>query len=280
MTRAPGSAGSAPTSPKDTDVAKEADRGDRHPLIRAEGIGVRFGRSDALCDMDFEVHRGEDVAVIGPSGSGKSTLLRCLNLLQLPTSGRLLVDGEPVVDVEAGKFPGKQRLTTLRRQVGMVFQSFNLFPHLTAVENVTLGQIYALKRSKEEARQRAGELLDRVGLAGKADHRPAQCSGGEQQRIAIARALALDPRLMLFDEPTSAIDPELGYEVLTVMRELAQEGMTMVVVTHEMRFAEDVSNRVIFMSGGKVVEAGTAHEVFHEPRHDPTKRFLKAVLER
>jgi len=249
-------------------------------LIRTEALGVRFGDLVALADVELEVACGEVVAVIGPSGGGKSTFLRCLNLLELPTSGRLLLDGEVVADADTGRFPSGRPLLQLRRQVGMVFQSFNLFPHLTALENVTLAQIHALGRSNEEARARGLELLARVGLSDKAATRPAHCSGGQQQRIAIARALALEPRLMLFDEPTSALDPELGVEVLNVMRELAREGMTMVVVTHEMAFAAEVADRIVFMAEGRVVETGPPELLLHDPREPRTRRFLEAVLER
>jgi len=250
------------------------------PLVRAEGLGVRFGELDALIDVDLEVGAGEVVAVIGPSGGGKSTFLRCLNLLEPPTAGRVYLDDELIVDADAQQFPIGRRLTALRRQVGMVFQSFNLFPHLTALENVTLAQIHALKRPEAEAAARGRELLARVGLSPQADKRPMHCSGGQQQRIAIARALALDPRLMLFDEPTSALDPELGIEVLDVMRELVRDGMTMVVVTHEMAFAAEAANRIVFMADGRVVESGPPERILREPQHVRTKRFLEAVLQR
>jgi polar amino acid transport system ATP-binding protein len=249
------------------------------PVVRIEQLRVAFGDELAVCGVDLDVAAGEVVAVIGPSGSGKTTLLRCINHLQAPTAGRVLIDGVPIAD-PGGREPAPKELAVLRRKVGMVFQAFNLFPHLTALENVTLAQVHALGRSKEDADRRGVELLERVGLAEKARSRPASCSGGQQQRIAIARALALDPRVMLFDEPTSALDPELGAEVLTVMRELAAEGMTMIVVTHEMHFAQEVADRVVFMADGRVVEEGPPAELLRAPRHERTRRFLRAVLGR
>src|SRR5918999_335718 len=219
----------------------------------ARNIVVAFHGHRAVDDVSLGVAKGEVCAVIGPSGSGKSTLLRTFNHLQEPTSGTILLNGSPTF---AGSRPRASELMELRRRVGMCFQSFNLFPHLTALENVMLAQTRALKRDRAAARARSMELLDRVGLAAKANARPSQCSGGQQQRIAIARALALDPEIMLFDEPTSALDPELGAEVLTVMRELADEGMTMVVVTHEMQFARDVSDHLVVMAEGSILEEG------------------------
>ena len=249
------------------------------PLVEVESLGVDFGAHKALDGVDLTVRSGEVVGIIGPSGSGKSTLLRCINHLERPTSGRVLIDGVPIAD-PAGREPSPAELAQLRRQVGMVFQSFNLFPHLTALENVMLAQVKVLGRSKDDARRRALALLERVGISEKADVRPRRCSGGQQQRIAIARALALDPRVMLFDEPTSALDPELGVEVLAVMRELAAEGMTMIVVTHEMHFAEDVADRILFMSDGRILEEGTPQQVLRDPAHERTRRFLRAVLDR
>jgi polar amino acid transport system ATP-binding protein len=248
-------------------------------VVRIEQLQVAFGGENALSGVDMDVAAGEVVAVIGPSGSGKTTLLRCINHLQAPSAGRVLIDGVPIAD-PGGREPTAKELAVLRRRVGMVFQAFNLFPHLTALENVTLAQMHALGRSKEDSDRRGVELLDRVGLAEKARSRPASCSGGQQQRIAIARALALDPRVMLFDEPTSALDPELGAEVLAVMRELAADGMTMIVVTHEMHFAQEVADRVVFMADGRVVEEGPPDELLRSPRHERTQRFLRAVLGR
>ncbi|MGH3661757.1 MAG: amino acid ABC transporter ATP-binding protein [Micromonosporaceae bacterium] len=249
------------------------------PMVRTERLGVRYRGCEAVADVSLDVAGGEVVAVIGPSGSGKSTFLRCVNHLQRPTSGRVLIDGAVTADA-AQKQPRTAELARLRRRVGMVFQSFNLFPHLSTLENVMLAQVHALHRPKEQARQRGMDLLERVGLSDKADSRPAQCSGGQQQRTAIARALALDPTVMLFDEPTSALDPELGAEVLAVMRELVSDGMTMIVVTHEMHFAEDVADRVVFMADGRVVEEGPPSTVLRSPTHQRTQQFLRAVLNR
>jgi polar amino acid transport system ATP-binding protein len=242
----------------------------------ARNITVRFGDIVAVDDVSVDVAQGEVVAVIGPSGSGKSTLLRCFNWLQHPTSGSITIDGE-TYDAGARRPPSHKQLMQLRRSAGMVFQSFNLFPHLTALENIVLAQTKALGRSKAEARDRAMELLGKVGLEDRADHRPAECSGGQQQRIAIARAVAMDPKVMLFDEPTSALDPEVGVEVLQVMRNLADTGMTMLVVTHEMSFAEDVADRVVFMDHGRITEHGAAQQVLRDPQHERTQQFLQAV---
>ncbi|MBX5212142.1 amino acid ABC transporter ATP-binding protein [Rhizobium sp. NZLR11] len=241
-------------------------------------MSVSFGNLEVVKQVDLSVRKGEVVAIIGPSGSGKSTFLRCFNYLQPPTSGTLTINGEVVVN--AGKTPTNSDLLKLRRKIGMCFQSFNLFPHLTAVENIDLAQVSALGRSKRDARARSMELLKRVGLESKADTKPARCSGGQQQRIAIARALALDPEMMLFDEPTSALDPELGHEVLAVMRELANSGMTMIVVTHEMRFAENVADRIMFMADGKAVELGEPRQVLRSPVNERTQKFLSMVFDR
>jgi polar amino acid transport system ATP-binding protein len=248
-------------------------------FLEADQIRVEFNGAAAVDGMSMQVDAGEVVAVIGPSGSGKSTFLRCINHLQIPTSGTVTVDGVSVVD-RPGHHPKARELAQLRRKVGMVFQSFNLFPHLTALENITLAQVRAMGRTDKEARERAEELLARMGLSDRASHRPAQCSGGQQQRIAIARALALDPKVMLFDEPTSALDPELGAEVLKVMRDMANTGMTMIVVTHEMHFAEEVADRVVFISEGRIIEEGDPKSVIRHPQEARTQRFLQAVLDR
>ncbi|WP_433184425.1 amino acid ABC transporter ATP-binding protein [Actinoallomurus sp. CA-150999] len=231
-----------------------------------------FGDLEVLRGIDFEVRRGEVVCVIGPSGSGKSTLLRCVNLLEEPTAGEVYVGGvqltDPEVDIDAA-----------RRRIGMVFQQFNLFPHLSVLGNVTIAQRKVLRRSAEEADRVARDNLERVGLADKVDAYPAQLSGGQQQRVAIARALAMGPEVMLFDEPTSALDPELVGDVLAVMRKLALEGMTMLVVTHEMSFAREVADRVVFMDGGVIVEEGPPSKVVGDPEHARTRRFLSRVLD-
>lgn len=246
--------------------------------VSLRNICKEFHGNPVLRDVSVDIAPGEVVAFIGPSGAGKSTLLRCVNYLETPTSGHLLINGKPAVAVASR--PTRAELTALRRQVGMVFQGFNLFPHLTVLRNVALPQQRVLGRSKAEAEERAMELLTRIGLADKAGSHPPRCSGGQQQRIAIARALALDPSVMLFDEPTSSLDPELGAEVLAVMRELAATGMTMLVVTHEMSFAKRVSNRTVFMADGAVVEEGKPSDIFDSPQHARTRRFLEAVLER
>jgi polar amino acid transport system ATP-binding protein len=230
-----------------------------------------FGSLEVLKGIDFTVEPGQVVCVIGPSGSGKSTLLRCVNLLERPTSGRVFVDGVELTDRDVD-------IDAARRRVGMVFQQFNLFPHLTVLRNVTIAQERVLKRGRAEAERVARGDLDRVGLSEKAASYPAQLSGGQQQRVAIARALAMNPTLMLFDEPTSALDPELVGDVLTVMRKLAEEGMTMLVVTHEMGFAREVADRVVFMDDGAIVEDGPPQQVIGDPRHERTKTFLHRVL--
>ncbi|WP_276573322.1 amino acid ABC transporter ATP-binding protein [Microbacterium allomyrinae] len=246
-------------------------------MVRLDGIHKSYGAHDVLTDVSLTVSRGSVTALIGPSGAGKSTLLRCINLLERPDRGTIAVDGR-TLDL-GDRVPAKD-LAALRRQVGMVFQSFNLFPHLTVLRNISLPQQRVLGRSRQEADARSMELLTRVGLADKAAQYPGRCSGGQQQRIAIARALALDPRVMLFDEPTSALDPELGLEVLAVMRELAQDGMTMIVVTHEMQFARDVSDHLVVMADGGIVEQGDPVQIMRDPSHPRTRRFLRAVLER
>ncbi|MBU3691235.1 MAG: amino acid ABC transporter ATP-binding protein [Solirubrobacterales bacterium] len=242
-------------------------------MIQIGDLKKSFGELDVLTGIDLEIEKGEVVCVIGPSGSGKSTLLRCINLLEEPSGGTIRVAGTQVFG------DGKpQNLDQLRREVGMVFQQFNLFPHLSATENVSLAQVKVLGRSKAEADRKSRELLGRVGLDEKADEYPDRLSGGQQQRVAIARALAMDPEVMLFDEVTSALDPELVQGVLDVMRELADSGMTMISVTHEMGFAREVSDRTIFMDGGVIVEQGPPAEVLDAPRHERTRKFLGLVL--
>ncbi|MFD7969720.1 amino acid ABC transporter ATP-binding protein [Streptomyces clavifer] len=241
------------------------------PAIDVRGLRKSFGTLEVLAGIDFSVARGEVVCVIGPSGSGKSTLLRCVNLLEEPTSGTVTVAGTEVTDPDVD-------IDKVRRRIGMVFQSFNLFPHLTVLENLTLPQRRVLGRDRAEAAGIARERLARVGLTDKESAYPAQLSGGQQQRVAIARALAMDPELMLFDEPTSALDPELVGDVLAVMRSLADEGMTMLVVTHEMSFAREVADRVVFMDGGVIVEEGAPEQVIGAPRHARTRSFLARLL--
>jgi len=225
----------------------------------------------ALVDISNKVEAGEVVVVIGPSGSGKSTFIRCLNHLETPDSGHIFIEGVDILD-------SKTDINRVRAEVGMVFQSFNLFPHKTVLENVTLAQRVVRKRSKDESMEIAMTLLDKVGIKDKIDVYPDQLSGGQQQRVAIARALAMNPKVMLFDEPTSALDPEMIGEVLDVMKTLAKEGMTMVVVTHEMGFAKEVADRVIFMDHGAIVEVGTPEHFFENPTHDRTKLFLSQIL--
>jgi polar amino acid transport system ATP-binding protein len=250
-------------------------------LLRLEGVTKILGGHTAVRDVSLTVRAGEVVSIVGPSGAGKSTLLRCVNFLAPPDAGTVWLDGARVCPKhEPGKPPSARELAVLRRRVGMVFQNFELFPHLTVLRNVTLAQQRVLGRDAKAAQARARQLLERVGLADKADAYPSQCSGGQQQRVAIARALALDPELMLFDEPTSALDPELGAEVLAVMRRLADEGMTMMVVTHEMHFARQVSDRVIVMADGAIIEEGPPDEVFVSPSHERTRKFLAAVVDR
>lgn len=240
-------------------------------MIDVKNLHKYFGSLEVLKGIDCHIDKGECVCVIGPSGSGKSTFLRCLNLLETPTKGDIFIDDmhltEKDFDVDA-----------MRKRVGMVFQHFNLFPHLTILENVTLAPIRHKMMTEEQAKEKAMELLNRVGVGDKADNYPAQLSGGQKQRVAIARSLALSPEVMLFDEPTSALDPEMVGEVLEVMKQLAQEGMTMVVVTHEMGFAREVANRVFFMDGGGILEEGTPEQIFDHPQEERTKAFLSKVL--
>jgi len=238
--------------------------------IRVEGLNKSFGDNHVLRGIDFHVAGGEVVCVIGPSGSGKSTLLRCVNRLEEPSSGSILIDGADILDPDAD-------VDLLRSRIGMVFQSFNLFPHLTVLENLTIAQRRVRRRSREESSAIARRNLERVGLTEKASAYPAHLSGGQQQRVAIARALSMDPDMMLFDEPTSSLDPELVGEVLAVMRDLASEGMTMMIVTHEMGFAREVADRVVFMDGGVVVEEGPPTAVLDAPSNERTRRFLQFV---
>ena len=245
-------------------------------MTGARAIEVRdlhkyFGDNEVLKGIDFHVEDGQVVCVIGPSGSGKSTLLRCVNRLEEPTSGTILIEGIDITDEET-------EIDAVRSRIGMVFQSFNLFPHLSALDNLTLAQRKVQKRSKAEAVEVARRNLEKVGLADREDAYPAHLSGGQQQRVAIARALSMDPDMMLFDEPTSALDPELVGDVLAVMKDLAAEGMTMMVVTHEMGFAREVGDRVVFMDGGVVVEEGEPEAVLGDPQHERTKAFLSKVL--
>ncbi|MGJ5896495.1 amino acid ABC transporter ATP-binding protein [Streptomyces niveiscabiei] len=242
------------------------------PEIQLTGLHKTFGDNEVLRGIDLEVARGEVVCVIGPSGSGKSTLLRCVNLLEQPTRGKVVVRGVELTDPDAD-------IDAARRHIGMVFQQFNLFPHLTVTENLTLPQRRVLKRDRRTAERVAHENLIRVGLQDKAHARPASLSGGQQQRVAIARSLAMGPEVMLFDEPTSALDPELVGDVLAVMRMLADDGMTMMVVTHEMTFASEVADRVVFMDGGVVVEEGPPTRVIAAPAHERTRHFLSRLLD-
>ena len=250
-------------------------------LVSAVRVGKQFGRMHALNEVSMDIETGEVVCIIGPSGSGKTTFLRCINQLERIDSGALWLDGELTGYRQVGEtlHPlSEAEIARQRRITGMVFQRFNLFPHRTALGNVTEGPIQVLRRKPAEAKAEAMELLDRVGLAHKAEAYPAELSGGQQQRVAIARALAMKPKLMLFDEPTSALDPELVGEVLTVMRDLARSGMTMVIVTHELGFARDVGDRVVFMDQGRVVEAGPPATLMSSPREQRTRDFLKTVL--
>ena len=240
------------------------------PILRIVDLHKSFGETVVLRGIDIDIHRGEVVVVLGPSGSGKSTMLRCLNRLEEPTSGKIIFEGQDITDP-------KTDVNDVRKRMGMVFQQFNLFPHLDALHNVMLAQQKVLGRSAEEAARVAREQLARVGLAERADYFPDELSGGQQQRVAIARALAMEPHVMLFDEATSALDPELVRGVLDVMRELAEQGMTMVVVTHEMGFARDVADRVIFMEGGYVVEEGTPEQLFEHPTSPRTAEFLGSI---
>jgi len=251
------------------------------PMVKAEAVHKSFGRLEVLRGIDLEVSPKEVMCMIGPSGSGKSTFLRCINHLEKIDAGRLSVDGELVGYRQRGnklyELPDSE-VCKKRSEIGMVFQRFNLFPHLTALDNIMEAPLLVKKESRTKAEARARKLLERVGLSDKVDCYPNQLSGGQQQRVAIARALAMEPKLMLFDEPTSALDPELVGEVLDVMRGLAKDGMTMVVVTHEMGFAREVGDSLVFMDGGVIVEAGTPRDVLSNPQHERTKAFLSKVL--
>ncbi len=240
-------------------------------IITVKNLRKSFGKLEVLKDINAEVQEKEVICVIGPSGSGKSTFLRCLNRLEDITGGEVIIDGNDITDP-------KVNINKVRQEVGMVFQQFNLFPHKTVLENITLGLIKIRSTHKNQAEKVAFELLDKVGLREKADSYPGELSGGQQQRVAIARALAMNPKIMLFDEPTSALDPEMVGDVLEVMKQLAKEGMTMVVVTHEMGFAREVGDRVIFMDGGYIVEENEPNELFGNPQHQRTKSFLSKVL--
>jgi len=240
-------------------------------VIKVIDLHKYFGELEVLKGVNVEIKQGEVVCVIGPSGSGKSTFLRCMNLLEIPTKGEVIIDGVSLSE-------NMKQLDKLRRNVGMVFQQFNLFPHMTVLDNITLAPVKVLKMNKEEAASRAMKLLERVGLTDKAKEYPSRLSGGQKQRVAIARAMAMNPRVMLFDEPTSALDPEMVGEVLEVIKSLANDGMTMVIVTHEMGFAREVSNRVFFMDEGIIYEEGTPSEIFNNPKRPRTREFLSKVL--
>jgi len=242
-----------------------------YPMLEIVALQKKFSDLQVLHDINLRVGKGEMVFVIGPSGSGKSTMLRCCNRLEEPTSGAILIDGQDIVACSP------RALNRMRLNLGMVFQGFHLYPHMSALQNVMLAQVKALNRSREEARARALEMLERVGLRHRAEAMPNQLSGGQQQRVAIARALALDPKVMLFDEPTSALDPELVGSVLAVMRDLKESGMTMLVVSHEMGFAREAADRVVFMDGGLVVEEGLPEEIFANPKAERTRAFLSRV---
>ena len=248
------------------------------PVVQLQEVHKAFGRLHVLRGIDLSVERGSTVCVIGPSGSGKSTLLRCINLLEPPTQGQILLEGRVISAAGARREASSEDVDYVRRRVGIVFQQFNLFPHKSAIENVSLAQERVLDRDRSEAKSKAKALLERVGLADKLDEYPDRLSGGQQQRVAIARALAMEPHVMLFDEVTSALDPELVKEVLDVMKELADEGMTMVVVTHEMGFARTAADRVLFMSDGAIGEENTPEEFFTNPQSDRARDFLGKIL--
>ncbi len=265
------------------DATLDAAGADKRPLIEAKNVTKSFGDTAVLHDFSLDVDRGEVVVLIGPSGSGKTTFIRTLNGLEAIDSGRITVNGNVLADAHpTGKAkphkPNHRSLQRVRLDIGMVFQQFNLFPHLTAAENVMEAPVWVRKIPHKEARQRALELLDRMGLADRADHYPHELSGGQQQRVAISRSLAMDPVAILFDEVTSALDPELVGEVLRAMRQLASDGMTMIVVTHEMQFARQVADRVVMMAGGRIVEAGPPAQIFSAPSDPRTAKFLQSVV--
>ena len=240
-------------------------------MINIKNLHKSFGDLEVIKGIDLEIKKGEIVTIVGPSGSGKSTVLRCMNLLEVPTKGQIIFEGTDITDK-------KVNIDEIRQRIGMVFQNFNLFPNMTVLDNITLAPMRLKKLSREDANKKADILLERVGLLDKKDSYPSQLSGGQKQRIAIARALAMEPDMMLFDEPTSALDPEMVKEVLDVIKELAEDGMTMAIVTHEMGFAAEVANRVIFMDGGYVIEDGTPEEVFKNPKSDRAKQFFSKIL--
>jgi polar amino acid transport system ATP-binding protein len=254
-----------------------------HPLLRIVDLHKRFGELEVLAGISMDIARGEKVSIIGPSGSGKTTLLRCINYLEKPTSGHIYIDGRLIGEKQKnGRYVhlSDRELAKERQEIGFVFQRFNLFPHLTALENVTIAPRKVLSISRQEAEAHGREMLTKVGLAHKINEYPERLSGGQQQRVAIARVRAMQPKLMLFDEATSALDPELIGEVLRVMRQLAEEGRTMIIVTHEIQFATEVSDHVVFMDGGKIVEAGAPRQVIANPRQPRTREFLKHIQER
>ena len=256
----------------------DPSKAETEPTIKIRGLCKSYGTVEVLKDVSLDVFPGEVVVVIGPSGAGKSTILSCVNYLEPYQRGKIWVDGElsGPKDADGRRLARAEAdLNRLRRKIGIVFQAYNLFPHLTALENVTLAPIKVLKKSKSEAQREGGQQLARVGLSEKADKYPAELSGGQQQRVAIARALAMQPKVMLFDEVTSALDPELVGEVLAVMKQLSNDGMTMMIVTHEMQFAREVADRVIFMDEGSIVESGTAQELFENPKQERTRAFLR-----
>ena len=243
------------------------------PILQVKHLSKTFGKHEVLRDIDFAVEKGEVISIIGASGSGKSTLLRCINLLETPTSGEVMYHSENIEKIKGGE-------SAYRSHVGMVFQSFNLFNNMTALKNCMIGQIKVLKRSKAQAKETALKYLEKVGMAPYINAKPSQLSGGQKQRVAIARALAMNPEVLLFDEPTSALDPQMVCEVLDVMRNLAKEGLTMIVVTHEMAFAKDVSSRVVFMADGVICEEGTPSDIFENPKNEKTKEFLERFISR